>query len=141
MIDLAELYKVQKKFSEAEDLVEKALEQQKLIYGEKNYYVILTTGKLAEIYRLQNKNKKAESLFVKAIESSKCLLGEENIPIPIMLNLAKLYRHQKRCEEEESILLQVLKQQKRDLGKNHRYVFNTKNRLAEISRYQQKGNT
>lgn len=141
MLHLAELYKVQQNFSKAEDLIVEILEQQKLLFGEKNTFVILNSGKLAEIYRLQNKVREAESLFIKTIESFKYLPENEindKKKIQIKLNLVKLYRHQKRYEDEESILLQVLKQQKRNLGENHRYVFNTKKRLAQIQQIPRK---
>lgn len=141
MLHLAELYKVQQNFSKAEDLIVEVLEQQKLLFGEKNTFVILNSGKLAEIYRLQNKVREAESLFIKTIESFKYLPENEingKKKIQIKLNLVKLYRHQKRYEDEESILLQVLKQQKRNLGENHRYVFNTKKRLAQIQQIPRK---
>ena len=129
--NLAEIYRHQGRYKEAEPLYLRALEITKCLLGEENPSVATSLNNLALLYYSQGRYKEAEPLFLQALEITKCLLGEENSYVATSLNnLALLYHSQGRYKEAEVLYLQALDMRKRLLVESHPDVAQSLNNLA-----------
>ena len=138
MNNLAELYRVQGRLTEAEPLYKQALEMIKRLLGEQHPNVAGSLNNLAELYRVQGRLKEAEPLYKQALEMIKRLLGEQHPNVANSLNnLALLYESQGRYSEAEPLYKQALQMRKRLLGEQHPNVAISLNNLARL--YQSQG--
>ncbi|MEM8640686.1 MAG: tetratricopeptide repeat protein [Cyanobacteria bacterium P01_G01_bin.54] len=129
--NLAELYRVQGKYEQAEPLFLQALEIRKKVLGEDHSDVALSLNNLAALYYGQGKYEQAEPLFLQALEIRKKVLGEDHSDIAITLNnLAELYRAQGKYEQAEPLFLQNLAILKKVLRGEHSYMAHSLNNLA-----------
>ncbi len=137
MSNLAELYRYQGRYSEAEPLYLQALELRKRLLGEEHPDVATSLHNLALLYKYQGRYSEAEPLYLQALELRKGLLGGEHPDMATSLNdLAMLYESQGRYSEAESLVLQALELYRRLLGDEHPYVAASLNNLAALYKYQ-----
>ena len=73
--NLAELYRSQGRYEEAEPLLQKSLELSQRLLGEDHPNVALSYNNLAELYRSQGRYEEAELLYQKALEIASKSLG------------------------------------------------------------------
>ncbi|MEA5594721.1 CHAT domain-containing tetratricopeptide repeat protein [Rivularia sp. UHCC 0363] len=135
--NLAGLYKVQGRYSEAELFYKKALEIRKRILGNEHPYVTDSLNGLATLYHYQGRYPEVEPLYKQILEMRKRILGNEHPDVATSLNnLAELYRNQGRYSEAELFYKQALEMRKRIFGKEHPYVTDSLNGLAILYHYQ-----
>ena len=135
--NLAELYRFQGRYKEAESLYLQVLELCQRLLGDNHPFVAASFNNLALLYRFQGRYEEAESIQLQALALDKQLLGDNHPDVATSLNnLALLYRFQGRYEEAESLHLQALELDKQLLGENHPYVATSLNNLAELYRSQ-----
>ena len=128
--NLAYLYRLQGKYSEAENFYLKALNIRKRSRYE-NPDVAQSLNNLAALYQLQGKYSEAEPLLLQALTLSKRLFGENHLNVATSLNnLAELYRLQGKYSEVEPLLLKALTLSKRLFGENHIFIASSLNNLG-----------
>jgi len=135
--NLAELYDLQGRYSEAEPLYLQALELTQDLLGKDHPNVASILNNLAFLYGSQGRYSEAEPLYLQALELTQRLLGNNNPNIAISLNnLAGLYKSQGRYSEAEPLDLQALELTQRLLGNDHPYVSASLNNLAGLYKSQ-----
>lgn len=105
LMNIASLYSLQNRYSEAEDCYKQSLDLWKLLVGEKHYTVAALMNNLAKLYESQGRYNEAEPLYRNALELFKELLGSEHKDVAqVMASLTELLLHQKRYKEAKSLL-------------------------------------
>jgi tetratricopeptide (TPR) repeat protein len=128
--NLAELYRTQGRYAEAEPLYLEAMEMCRRLLGPD---VASSLNNLAEFYRAQGRYEEAEPLYLEAMGIYKRLLGEEHPDIATSLNnLASLYSSQEKYNEAEPLYIAALEMYKRLLGEEHPDVATSLNNLASL---------
>jgi tetratricopeptide (TPR) repeat protein len=136
--NLAELYRTQGRYDQAEPLYLQALELRKRLLGEDHPDVATSLNNLAELYNSQGRYDRAEPLCLQALELRKRLLGEDHPDIATSLNnLALLYKSQRyksqgHYDQAEPLYLQALELRKRLLGEDHPDVVTSLSNLAGL---------
>jgi len=126
---LAKLYYVQERYEEAENLLAKALKNNKLKNDELG--VSQTLNNLACLYREQERYEEAEPIFLEAIRLRKELRGENNPDTASSLNsLANMYDTQNRYDEAEIFYLKALEIRRNLLRHDNPEVAETLHDLA-----------
>jgi tetratricopeptide (TPR) repeat protein len=87
---LAEIYRIQSKFAEAEQVLKRLLENYKIKFGPTHINVALTLNNLAANSRIQGKFEESEILLKQALKILEESLGAEH---PLMGNLLEHYAH------------------------------------------------
>ncbi len=87
---LAEIYRIQSKFAEAEQVLKQLLESYKIRFGPTHINVALTLNNLAANFRVQGEFKKSEILLKQALNILEESLGAEH---PVMGNILEHYAH------------------------------------------------
>jgi tetratricopeptide (TPR) repeat protein len=106
---LAELYRVQGRYTEAEPLFKRALEVREKALPAGHPGIAQSLNNLAELYRAQGRLSEAEPLFKRALEMREKALPAGHTDIAGSLNnLAELYRAQGRYAEAESLYKRAL---------------------------------
>ncbi|MCC2695854.1 tetratricopeptide repeat protein [Nodularia sp. LEGE 04288] len=135
--NLAELYRRQGRYSEAEPLYQEVLKTRIRLWGEEHLDVAQSLNNLGAFYFNQGDFFAAEQNFVKALNLWKCLLGNEHLQVATGLNnIAAIYQAQGRYLEAENIYIEVLKIQKSSLESEHPDIWRTLNNLASIYEFQ-----
>ena len=94
---LAELYKAQGRYAEAEPLYQRALGIREKVLGPEHPAVATILNNLAELYRTQGRYAQAEPLYKRALGIWEKALGPEHSDVATGLNnLALLYQAQGR---------------------------------------------
>ncbi len=138
MSNLANVYQVQDRLAEAEQLHLETLEIRKRVLGNEHPATLNSMNRVAVLYRNTDRNADAEPLFLKAYEVSKRVLGDEHPEtFASSNNLAVLYSDQGRYDEAESLYLDTLETNKRVLGDDHPGTAMLMNNLARL--YQRQG--
>ena len=128
--NLAELYREQGRYKDAEPLFVKALKLLKRI-PEQHLNVATIFNNLALLYEAQGRYEEAEPFFTQALEMREELLGEQHPDVAISLNnLAELYREQGRHDKAEPFFTQALEMREELLGEQHPNVATSLNNLA-----------
>ncbi|WP_287699514.1 CHAT domain-containing protein, partial [Microcystis sp. M165S2] len=136
--NLAELYRSQGRYSEAEPLYKQALAIIKQQLGDNHPDTAASLNNLAELYRVQGRYSEAEPLYKQALAIIKQQLGDNHPNTAASLNnLAELYRSQGRYSEAEPLYKQALAIIKQQLGDNHPLTAQSLNNLAGL--YQSQG--
>ncbi|MEY3255313.1 MAG: hypothetical protein RLZZ29_444 [Cyanobacteriota bacterium] len=131
--NLAELYRSQGRYSEAEPLYLYALEIRKRILTGDHPDVATSLNNLAYLYNNQGRYSEAESLFLHALEMRKRLFTDNHPDIATSLNnLALLYYNQWRESEAEPLYLNALEMRKRLFTGDHPDVATSLNNLAAL---------
>ncbi|GAA6619722.1 tetratricopeptide repeat protein [Scytonema sp. NUACC26] len=144
--NLAELYRIQERYSEAESLYQQALNTRKRLFGEEHIDVAQSLNNLAALYVSQGHYSQAEQYFLTTLNLWKQLLGDEHPQVLIVLNnIANVYREQGRYQEAENLYLQIIKIQKKNPSEYESHdIWRTLNNFAVLyesqGRYQEAEN-
>ncbi|MBE9180882.1 tetratricopeptide repeat protein [Oculatella sp. LEGE 06141] len=134
---LAELYRSQGRYGEAEPLYLRALDIGEAQLGANHPAVATRLNNLAGLYKLQGRYGEAEPLYLRALDISEAQLGANHPDVATSLNnLANLYRSQGRYGEAEPLYLRALDIGEAQLGANHPDVATRLNNLANLYRSQ-----
>jgi tetratricopeptide (TPR) repeat protein len=149
---LAELYRTQGKYSEAEPLYKREIDIREKLpryigagsYQVPNIFASFSLGNslnnLADLYRVQGKYTEAEPLYKRSLEISEEISGKDSsgfwrYNMANSLNgLAELYRAQKKYAEAEPLYKRSLKMMEKALGPNHPGVADVLDNLAMCCR-------
>ncbi|WP_138498506.1 tetratricopeptide repeat protein [Nostoc sp. PA-18-2419] len=135
--NLAGLYRVTGRYTEAEPLYQQALQLIKCLLGENHPAFATSLNNLAGIYKSTGQYNKAELLYQQALELRKRLLGENHADVVASLNnLALLYDEQGRYDRAEPLYLQALELAKSLLDENHPSLALILNNLALLYYHQ-----
>ena len=128
---LAELYREQGRYSEAEPLYKRALEGNERVLGKNDLDTLAVLNNLALLYTEQGRFRDAEPLFKRALESNERTRGGENLAtIRSIQYLATLYDSQGRYREAEPLYKRAMEVRERVLGKEHPDTLVSVNGLA-----------
>ncbi len=117
---LAELYKLQGRYKEAEPLCNNSLKFLKNKLGEEHSDVASSLRSLSGLYRLQGRYEDAEPHLKEALRICIKIFGEEHTDVATSLNdLALLYYFTGRYEEAEPLYLKALEIDKKLYGSIH----------------------
>ena len=131
--NLAEFYRLQGRYNDAESLFKEALELSKQVLGESHPDVASSLNNLAVLYRSQGKYQAAEPLQKQAIDLWKSLLGSEHPLVAYSLNnLASIYYAQARYGEAEPLYKEALTLRKNLFGDDRPEVVTSLNNLAAL---------
>ncbi len=134
---LAELYRDQGRYSEAEPLCLQALQLRKVELGDRHPSTATSLNNLALLYQSQGRYDEAEPLYVEALEIYKAELGDRHPSTATSLNnLAGLYESQGHYGEAEPLLVEAIEIWKAELGDRHPSTATSLNNLAELYRSQ-----
>ncbi|KYC44226.1 hypothetical protein WA1_01950 [Scytonema hofmannii PCC 7110] len=136
--NLAELYRIQGRYSEAEPLYQQALNTRKTLFGEEHIYVAQSLNNLGALYLSKGYYSQSEQYFLTVLNLCKRLLEDEHPQVLIVLNnLAEVYREQGRYQESENIYLQIIKiQNERENEYEVQDIWRTLNNLATLYKSQ-----
>ncbi|MEX0268199.1 tetratricopeptide repeat protein [Leptolyngbyaceae cyanobacterium UHCC 1019] len=131
--NLAGLYRVQGRYSEAEPLHLRSLDIDQCCYGDNHPAIATDLNNLVLLYTSQGRYSEAESLHLRCLEIEKRTLGENQPRFAMGLNsLAGIYRSQGRYSEAEPLCLRALSIQEWQLGTEHPDVAQSLNNLAAL---------
>jgi tetratricopeptide (TPR) repeat protein len=134
---LGRLYQSQGRYSEAEPLLQKALELRCQRLGEGHPDVSTSLNNLALLYSAQGRYTEAEPLYVRSLSIRERRLGEDHPDFATSLNnLAALYRDQGRYAEAEPLYVRSLSIREKQLGPDHPDFATSLNNLAALCRDQ-----
>jgi eukaryotic-like serine/threonine-protein kinase len=120
-------------YSRAQDLTERALSDERSLYGEQNRKTLATESYLAQLLRAQGHLPEAEKLLQSTIEMQRQVVGPNDPDtLASMDRLAYVYTNEARHNEAESLLRQTLEAERRVLGPDDPQTLGTLNELAEI---------
>ena len=129
--NLAELYRSQGRYKDAEPLYLQSLEIRKRQLGNDHPDVASSLNNLAGLYRSQGRYNDAEPLYLQSLDIRKRQLGDDHPDVATSLNnLAFLYYSQGRYNDAEPLYLQSLDIRKHQLGDDHPSVATSLNNLA-----------
>ncbi|MCJ7681801.1 MAG: tetratricopeptide repeat protein [Candidatus Aminicenantes bacterium] len=120
-------------YSKAESLLEKVVNTQRRLLGEKHPETLIAIHNLANLYWYQNQLNDAESLYHTVVNIRTQVLGEEH-PDTLKANydLASLYLLQRRYGECEKLALKTLESQRRVLDEDHPDTLASKANLVTL---------
>jgi CHAT domain-containing protein/Tfp pilus assembly protein PilF len=135
--NLAELYRTQGRYEEAQPLYQQSLTIRREQLGERHPDVANSLNNLALLYYAQGRYGDAEPLHLQALDIRREQLGERHPDVATSLNnLAGLYYAQGRYGDAEPLFQQVLAIWREQLGERHPRVASSLNNLAELYRAQ-----
>ncbi|MEH1905919.1 MAG: tetratricopeptide repeat protein, partial [Nostoc sp.] len=89
--NLAALYRLQERYSDAEPLFIEALSMRKRLLGNEHPDVAISLNNLAKLYHLQGRYSDVEPLFIQALDICKQRLGVDHpLTVTVHENLADL---------------------------------------------------
>ncbi|MBE9004642.1 tetratricopeptide repeat-containing protein [Fortiea sp. LEGE XX443] len=131
--NLALLYQLQGRYSEAEPLYIQSLGLWRKLLGEEHPDIATSLNNLALLYELQGRYYEAEPLYIEALAMSRKLLGEDSPDVASSLNnLALLYYYQDRYSDAEPLYIQAFALRRKLLGEEHPHVAASLNNLAAL---------
>ncbi|MEH2129071.1 MAG: CHAT domain-containing tetratricopeptide repeat protein [Nostoc sp.] len=131
--NLAELYRIQGCYLEANPLYLQALTIRKSLLGSEHPDVAQSLNNLAVLYHSQGNYSQAEKYFLESLELWKSIFGAEHFQIATNLNnLAEIYREQRKYLKAEQVHLEVLGMRKRLFGDEHPDIAQTLTNLGAI---------
>ena len=117
---LAEAYRLEGQWKEAEQLSVQVMETRKTKLGADHPSTLTSMANLASTYSDQGRWQEAEQLRVQELKMCKAKLGADHPDtLTSMANLASTYRNQGRWEEAEQLEVQVMETRKTKLGADH----------------------
>jgi tetratricopeptide (TPR) repeat protein len=121
--NLAEIYRKQGRWKEAEELEVLVMETRKRVLGVEHPSTLTSMANLASTYRNQGRWKEAEELEVLVMETSKRVLGVEHLStLTSMANLAFTFKGQRRDEEALALMDDCVQMRKQVLGQEHPFA-------------------
>jgi len=131
--NLASLYLLQGKYSQAEPIFLRALEIQEKILSPNHPEIAAILNNLGELYNAQGKYDRAEELFQQALEIREKTLGPDRQEVSTSLkNLAQLYYTKGKYSTAEKLYQRSLSIQVKALGAENPVVAETLNELAKL---------
>jgi tetratricopeptide (TPR) repeat protein len=138
MNNLAGLYQLEGKYTQAEPILTKALEVRRRVLGEKDSDTAESMNALALLYRCQGRFAQAEPLLAEAVDVRRRVLGDDHPDtLSSLSDLAALYRKEGKYPAAEALFTTVLEARRRVLGPAHPATTDVMGSLAEV-RLQQK---
>ncbi len=135
--NLAELYRAQGRYTEAESLYKRSIAISEKALGPEHPDVATSLNNLAELYSAQGRYAEAEPLHKRSLAIGEKALGPEHPNNTRSLNgLARLYHDQGRYGEAEPLYRRTLAIVEKVLGPEHPDVATSLNNLAELYRAQ-----
>ncbi|GFH55967.1 hypothetical protein CTEN210_12443 [Chaetoceros tenuissimus] len=130
MNDLALVYKKQKKYKEAEELLQESLKiRRKLFDSDQDTFINMNN--LSLLYCELGKFTEAEDLYLEALEKQSISLGETHpSTLTTMNNIALFYSKQGNYEKAEELFIECLEKRKTVLGMENPSTFISLNNLA-----------
>ncbi|NQU06328.1 MAG: tetratricopeptide repeat protein [Calditrichaeota bacterium] len=139
MNSLAELYRNQGRYTEAEPLFNKAFEICVKALGEDHPLLAVILSNLAGLYEDRGKYARAEPLYKKSLSIRIKTLGTYHPSVATNLNnLAGLYGAQGKYVDAEPLYKKSLEIIEEVLGKDHPYLATMQNNLAGLYQAQDK---
>jgi len=118
--EMATLYRLQRRFDEAEAAYKRAIGLYGRALGPRNIPLGNTLDNLASLYDDEGRYKEAEPIYKQSLEINESILGAENLTVATTLNnLATLYNHQGRFSEAEPLFRHSLAITEREHGPDH----------------------
>lgn len=139
LINLARVFEVQGKFSDAIPLYTRCLEDTEKKHGEKHVDTIRALSNLAELHKAVGNLSVAEVLYrrLETLFSAQGLKSSRS-DVAIRNNLGSLYKSLGRLQEAEQMYTECVSLSKRNLGPTHKDTFISLNNLAELFKTQKK---
>jgi len=136
--ELANMYRDQARHAEAERLINKTLETQRLKLGDKHLHTMMSMYVLARLYIDQDRHDEVKVLFSEALPIVRERLRKEH---PLTLRFVNAFAgfntKRKQYDEAEILYDEALKGRQRELGDEHPDTLESKNDLAML--YKEKG--
>ncbi|MBA3662860.1 MAG: CHAT domain-containing protein [Bacteroidetes bacterium] len=118
-INLANIYRLQKKYTEAEDIYKKAIEVKEKKLGTHPDLAHLKKG-LAQLYMEMNRPEEVEKLLLSAYDINKKKLGENNpATVSTQQELANFYRFSNKPAKSVELMVKVVEKKKIIYGEGH----------------------
>lgn len=118
-INLANIYRFQKKYTEAEALYLKAIDAKEKKLGAHPDLAHLKKG-LAQLYMEMGKTAEVEKLLLSALDINKRKLGENNpATVSTQQELANFYRFNANTAKSMELIVKVVEKKKTIYGENH----------------------
>ena len=128
---LANHYRVQGRYTDAEPLFLRALEARERTLGPEHPHTLTSVGNLAVLYKSQGRYAEAQPLYLRVLEARERTLGTEHpSTLTSVNNLATLYESLGRTDEAQPLFLRVLEARERTLGPDHPKTLISVNNLA-----------
>jgi tetratricopeptide (TPR) repeat protein len=109
--DLAEFYRVQGRYADAEALFKRSLAIWQKVLGPYHPNVAASLNNLAVLYGNEGRNSEAESLYKRSLAIREKALGADHPDVAALLNnLAMLYRNQGRYSDAMPIVQRTISQ-------------------------------
>ncbi|MBF0602527.1 MAG: CHAT domain-containing protein, partial [Nitrospirae bacterium] len=135
--NLAELYRVQGHYAQAEPLYKRSLAIREKALGPEHPEVALNLNDLAVLYKTQGQYAQAELLYKRSLAIYEKALGPEHPNVAASLkNVADLYSTQGQYAQAEPLYKRSLAIWEKALGPEHPDVATSLNNLAELYRTQ-----
>jgi tetratricopeptide (TPR) repeat protein len=136
--DLADAFRVQSAFAQAEPLFTNVLETRRRVLGANNPATLSSMNELANLYLDQGKDAQAELLLVQALEVQRRLLGPDDPDtLTTLHDLATVYVQEGKFGQAEPLEIQALEARRRVLGDEHPQTARSMNELGFL--YRQEG--
>lgn len=118
-LDLAYLAECHGRYTEAERLYLRSLQQQRQAWGDDHIKVAKVMAELAELYILQNRSAEAEALLTEAV-----IIQTQQEPTAVktgnsLYQLAKIYRGQSRYSDADPLFQTAIEIFRQQLGHEH----------------------
>lgn len=118
-VNLANIYRFEKKYSNAEDLYLKAIAIKEKKLGAHPDLAHLKKG-LAQLYMEMGKTAEVEKLLMSAYDINKRKLGDKNpATVAVQQELANFYRYTNRSEKALDLISKVVENKKEIYGTSH----------------------
>jgi tetratricopeptide (TPR) repeat protein/tRNA A-37 threonylcarbamoyl transferase component Bud32 len=131
--NLAEVYWLQGRYDEAEQLFVEMLENAEWPETYGKWWELQYTYQLGNVYIEQGSYDKAETLFVKTLKTQRLERGDEHRhTLLTMYGLARLYTAQGRYDEAEALFTEMLEIGSRRRGEDHREILRFMNGFAVL---------
>ena len=128
---MAELYRVQGRYPEAEPLYQRSLKIQEKAFGPDHPNVAKALNNLAILYDIQGRYPEAEPLYQRSLKIQEKALSPDHPDVAVALNnLANLYVKQGRYPAAEPLFQRSLQIKEKAFGPDHPDVAATLNNLA-----------
>ncbi len=132
---LAEMYRLQRRFDEAERLIRRTIALDEKYRGPNHTDLAMSLESLALLFHTQNRQREMEPLLARALTIYERALGPMHLRVASSLNnLASLYRSLGRLEEAEPLVSRALAIRERALGPEHPDTVQSRGYLAQLHR-------
>jgi len=129
--DIANMYRLQKRFAEAESLIKETLQDQRVKIGERHFHTLASEYILARIYIDQNRLDEAEILTSESLQIAREQLREAHpLTLRFINTRALLHMKKEEYDKAEKLFNEALRDQQNELGEEHPDTLDTKNNLA-----------